>query len=138
MITIRSPLPVQLVTDEGITNKHAMTMTHNSSSIPQQLIGFWKVIGGDYPLVDEYRSDGVLVQHVGDQASDPIPVRVEGDFLVARLEQPDGTMSEQKERFELSGDHLSFIASDGSKRSFQRVSAVEHPSSSQKPWWRFW
>jgi hypothetical protein len=89
--------------------------------IPQQLIGFWKVAGGDYPLIDEYRPDGTLIQHVGDRASDPIPFRVEGDYLISSLEQPDGTISEQRARFEVSEDRLTFIDSDGSKRAFQRV-----------------
>jgi hypothetical protein len=105
--------------------------------IPQELIGFWKVVGGDYPLVDEYRSDGVLIQHVGDQTSDPIPCRVEGDFIVSILEQPDGSTSEQRERFELSADRLAFVDSDGKKRHFERVSG-ERLSGSRKPWWRLW
>ena len=109
-----------------------------SSNIPQQLIGFWKVVGGDYPLTDEYRADGTLVQHVGDNTSDPIPVRVEGDCVVSSLEQPDGTTSEQREKFELSEDALIFADSDGSKRTFRRVRAGELQSSAQKQWWEFW
>ena len=112
-------------------------MTPSTSNIPQQLIGFWKIVGGDYPLVDEYRADGVLIQHVGDRTSEPITIRVEGDFMITRVEQPDGSTSEDRERFELSADRLTFMDSDGSKRNFQRVSA-EQLSNSQKPWWKFW
>jgi hypothetical protein len=102
-----------------------------------QLIGFWKVVGGDYPLVDEYRAEGVLIQRVGDQTSDPIPFRVEGDCLISILEQPDGSKSEQRERFELSADRLTFIDSDGARRNFQRVSG-ERFYGFRKPWWRIW
>jgi hypothetical protein len=84
-------------------------MTHDPSNIPQQLIGFWKVVGGDYPLTDEYRPDGTLIQHVGDRTSDPIAFRVEGNHLISSLEQPDGTTSEQRAQFELSEDKLTFI-----------------------------
>src|SRR5262245_11435081 len=113
-------------------------MTDNPSNIPQQLLGFWKVVGGDYPLTDEYRADGTLVQHVGDRTSDPIPFRIEGDQLISTLEQPDGTTSEQRERFELSGDKLTFIDSDGSTRVFQRNrdGNVGGGPQSPKPWWK--
>jgi hypothetical protein len=113
-------------------------MTQKSSNVPQQLIGFWKVVDGDYPLVDEYRPDGVLVQHIGDRTSDPIPFRVEGDFLISSLEQPDGTTSEQREQFAVSEDRLTFVSSDGSKREFQRARDIEQVSGSGKPWWKFW
>jgi len=113
-------------------------MTQTPSNIPQQLIGFWKVVGGDYPLVDEYRSNGMLIQHVGDQTSEPIAFRVEGDYVVSILDQPDGTTSEQRERFEVSADSLRFFDSDGSKREFRRVQDIGRSSVSQKPWWRFW
>ena len=96
------------------------------------------MVGGDYPLVNEYRPSGMLIQHVGGRTSEPIPFRVEGDYVVSILEQPDGTTSEHRERFEVSGESLRFIDSDGSKREFQRAQDIERSSASQKPWWRFW
>lgn len=113
-------------------------MANNSSNIPPQLVGFWKVVGGDYPLINEYRADGVLIQHVGDQTADPIGLRVEGEYLVSIIEQPDGSISEDREKFEVSAEGLTFIDAEGEKRHFQRVPKDEQPAPGRKPWWRFW
>src|SRR5688572_14547782 len=71
-------------------------MTNNTSSVDPRIIGSWKGIGGDYGLVNEYRSDCTVVQHVGDRASRPLPFRTEGNYVIYSLEQPNGSIFEQK------------------------------------------
>jgi hypothetical protein len=114
-----------------------VVMAHDTQNVQEQLVGFWKIVRGDYPLINEYQAGGMLVQHVGERVSKPIPFRVEGDHLVTSLEQPDGTISEDRKRFELSADRLTLIDSAGWKSKFRRVGA-EQPSIASKPWWRFW
>ena len=95
------------------------------SSVPPsdpRIIGSWSIVGGDYPLVNEYRADGMLVQYVGGRKCNaPSPFRIEGEYLIVSVEQDDGSVFEQKDRFTLKGDTLTFIDDeDGSKRAFRR------------------
>ena len=76
--------------------------------------------GGDYPLTDEYRADGTLVQHVFGKTTEPMPFRIEGKFLVVGVKQDDGKVSEDKTEFSLTGDTLTFVDSPTSKRVFLR------------------
>lgn len=76
--------------------------------------------GSDYPLTNEYRADGTVVQHVMGQIRDPIPFRIEGDQLIVSLRQSNGVVTEDKTRYTLSGDMLTFIDSPNSKRVFHR------------------
>jgi hypothetical protein len=85
-----------------------------------RIVGSWASVGGDYPLTNYYGADGMLVQHVGTQSSTPYPFRIEGEYLIVSVKQPDGTISQQKDRFSLKDDTLAFIDPDGSKRIFQR------------------
>ena len=89
-------------------------------SVNSRIIGSWRITGGDYPLVNEYRADGTLVQRVGGRKTEPYKFRIEGEYLTVSVPQPDGTISETKERFALKDDTLTFFGSDGSKRTFRR------------------
>jgi acetate kinase len=89
-----------------------------------RIIGFWKGIGGDYLLTNEYRTDGTVVQHVGNRSSEPSPFRIEGDYMIHSLKQPDGRIFEQKTRFQVSENQLTFIYSGTTKCVFQK----EHQS----------
>ena len=88
------------------------------SSIPQDLLGFWTITGGDYNLTDEYRADGTKIQHSCGRQGQPIPFRVEKDHLILFIEQPDGEVSEQATRFKLTGNTLTFFDSATSERVF--------------------
>jgi hypothetical protein len=90
----------------------------------KRIIGSWRIEGGDYPLINEYRSDGTLVQHIDDRSGEPIPFRIEGDLLITSLEQPDGSVFENKTRFAISDDTLTFFDSDGTRRVFGRTSSL--------------
>jgi hypothetical protein len=85
-----------------------------------RIVGFWTSQGGDYPLTNEYRADGTVVQHVFGKTTKPRPFRIEGNVLIYSVEQPDGKILEPKETFQLTEDTLTFIDSQTSKRVFQR------------------
>jgi hypothetical protein len=89
-----------------------------------RIIGSWRIEGGDYPLINEYRSDGTLIQHIDDRSGEPIPFRIEGDLLVTSLVQPDGSVFENKTRFAISEDTLTFFDSDDTKRVFRRTGSL--------------
>ena len=95
--------------------------TPNVAPADPRIIGFWKGVGGDYGLINEFRLDGTLIQHVGDRASRPSHFRIEGDYIITSLEQPDGSISEQKEQYAISGDTLTFIYSPRKKMHFQKI-----------------
>ena len=84
-----------------------------------RIVGVWISQGGDYPLTNEYRADGTLVQYAFGKTSEPRPFRIEGDLLIYTLKQPDGSVTEQKQKFTLAGDTLTMINST-SKQVFQR------------------
>ena len=90
---------------------------------PAGLVGSWTNVGGDYLLTNEYRADGMFLQHVGGRSSTPDPYRVEGEFIVVSVKQPDGSVIKQRDRFVLEGDTLTFVDADGSNRTFRRASA---------------
>jgi len=95
----------------------------DSSGVPPadpRIVGSWTLQGGDYPLTDEYRADGTLVQHVFGKTTEPMPFRIEGKFLVVGVKQDDGKVSEDKTEFSLTGDTLTFVDSPTSKRVFLR------------------
>jgi hypothetical protein len=101
-------------------------MTDKTSNVhiaASRIIGFWTVIDGDYPLTDEYRADGTIVQHIGDIVSKPHPFRIEGDFIISSIKQPSGKIFEQRAQFVLSSDTLTFLDSPKSKRIFRRSRA---------------
>jgi hypothetical protein len=85
-----------------------------------RIIGSWTLVGGDYPLTNEYRADGTLVQHVSGRTGKPLPFRIEGKYLIVSVKQPDGTVSDTKDRIELSDDRLTFFDPGGTKRVFLR------------------
>jgi hypothetical protein len=86
-----------------------------------RIIGLWTLEeGGDYPLTNEYRANGTVVQHVDGRSTEPSPFRIEGKFLIYSVKQPDGEVLEQKEEFTLTDDILTFIDSPTSKRVFRR------------------
>ena len=93
----------------------------NVAPTDPRIIGFWKVVGGDYSLINEYRSDGTVIQHVGGRAGKPSSFRIEGDCIIYSLEQPDGSVSEDKTRYAISGDTLTFFYSPKEKMHFQRT-----------------
>lgn len=95
-------------------------MPQTSSTIPEHLIGFWTIIGGDYNLTNEYRADSTMIQHSCGRQGQPIPFRVEKDRLILLIEQPDGEVSEQATCFMLVGDTLTFLESATSKRVFRK------------------
>src|SRR5215217_468855 len=83
-----------------------------------RIVGSWTLTGGDYPLTDEYRADGTLVQHVGNRTTEPAPYRIEGEQIIVSLAQPDGRVTETKNRFTLAGDTLTLFDSPTIKRTF--------------------
>ena len=85
-----------------------------------RIVGSWTHIGGDYPLTNEYRADGTLLQRSGSRTGKPSAFRTEGDYVIVSVKQPNGTIFEQKDRFELRDDTLTFLDADGSKRILQR------------------
>ncbi|MDB5319951.1 MAG: hypothetical protein JWN40_1582 [Phycisphaerales bacterium] len=85
-----------------------------------RIVGVWTLQGGDYPLTNEYRADGTVVQQVGGRTTEPSPFRIEGNLLIYSVQQSDGKISEQKEEFRLTDDTLTFIDSPTSKRIFRR------------------
>jgi hypothetical protein len=104
-------------------------MVNQSSEMAagKKIIGAWRIEGGDYPLVNEYRSDGTAVQYVGDRGGKPMPFRVEGDLLIVSVKQPDGTIFEDKTRFSISDDTLIFFDSPDGKRVFRRIDSPTRP-----------
>ena len=93
-----------------------------SSSPPSdpRIVGSWTIVGGDYPLTNIYRADGTFVQRVGGRETQPQIFRIEGEHLITRLKQPDGSVGDDKERFAIDGDTLTFFDADGSKRIFRK------------------
>ncbi len=85
-----------------------------------RIIGYWTMVGGDYPLTNEYRADGMFIQHSGAQSGDASPFRIEGDQIIITITQPDGKPSIFKIRFQLEGDTLTLFDSDTEKRIFRR------------------
>jgi hypothetical protein len=85
-----------------------------------RIVGVWTLVGGDYPLTNEYRADGTVVQHLSGRTTDPVPFRIEGKFLICSVKQPDGTTFEQKDEFTLTGDTLTFIDAPTVRRVFRR------------------
>lgn len=76
------------------------------------IVGKWKIEGGDYPLVREFLLDGTFIQRVGKLPGQSAPYSIEGNEVVFAVEQPNGTTLEQRERFELAGETLTFYAED--------------------------
>jgi hypothetical protein len=93
------------------------------STLPNDLVGFWKVVAGDYPLINEFASNQTLTQHIGGRSTDPRPVRIAQDNLVISVVQSDGSVSEIRMKFELSGDLLTLSGVDGTKQHFRRTTA---------------
>jgi len=100
------------------------TKTPNAPPADPRIVGSWTIIGGDYPLTNDYRTDGTVVQHVGDRASQPKRFQIDGEYLTCFVEQPDGRIFEQKTRFGISGDALTFYDSPRKKRVFQRTAVA--------------
>jgi len=98
--------------------------TSNVSEAYSRIIGFWTMMDGDYALTNQYRADGTIVQHVGGSASKPHPFRIEREYLVSSITQPNGTIFEPRVRFELSKDSLTFFDSPKSKRVFRRSRGI--------------
>src|SRR4051812_38765220 len=108
-----SPVPIGLVL-LAVTSMTSGCGKKKPASVPPsdpRIVGVWTLEGGDYALTNEYRADGTFVQHVSGRTTDPSPFRIEGNFLIYSVEQPDGKVSEQKEEFRLAGDTLTFINS---------------------------
>ena len=96
---------------------------HTPKAVPAdpRIIGFWKVVDGDYALINEYRSDGTIIQYVGDRASKPSSFRIEDDYIICCSEQPNGSIFEQKTRYAISEDTLTFVYSPRKKMHFRRT-----------------
>jgi hypothetical protein len=77
-----------------------------SQPLEKAILGRWTVINGDYPLSNEYRADGTLIQRMGGSERAPLPYRVDGDVLIYSVEQPDGSIFEQKMKFKIAGDTM--------------------------------
>jgi hypothetical protein len=105
-----------LFTTSGCGNRKVVSVPPSDPRI----IGIWTAEGGDYPLTNEYRADGTLVQRSGDRATPPYPFRIEGKFLILPIERAKGEVFEQKEEYTISGDTLTIIHSPESKSVFQR------------------
>ena len=90
------------------------------ASIDPRIIGTWNLTEGDYPLTNEYRADGTMVQHLMRGKTEPVPFRIEGNQLIYVQRQDDGRITEQKTQFELSGDTLTFIYSPEVRMVFVR------------------
>lgn len=101
-----------------------MTNHPNTAPLDPRIIGFWKGVGGDYRLINEYRADGLVIQHIGDRASKPSHFRTEGDHIIYSLRQPNGSIFEQKTEYSVSGDTLTFIYSPEKKMHFERTDAA--------------
>ena len=103
-------------------------MTTKIENMPPEdlrIVGSWSIIGGDYQLTDEYRADGTVVQHVGGRTSKPKRFQIDGEILTCFVEQPDGRIFEQKARFGISEDTLTFYDSPRTKRIFRRTQAAQ-------------
>jgi hypothetical protein len=85
-----------------------------------RIVGVWTLQDGDYPLTNEYRADGTLVQHVFGKTTDPVPFRIDGPHLVYTVKQLDGRVTEQKAEFTLAGDTRVLVDSPTTKRVFRR------------------
>lgn len=85
-----------------------------------RIIGFWEGINGDYKLTNEYREDGTFVQHVGERSSDTRRYRIEGDEFISLIEQRDRSIHEQRTKYSISGDQLTFYYGKTEMR-FRRV-----------------
>ena len=116
--TTRFVLPAALLMAGGCGKKQAAGTPPSDPGI----VGVWTLEGGDYPLTNEYRADCTVVQHTGGRTTEPSRFRVEGNVLIYSVEQPDGTIFEQKEEFILTGDTLTFVDSPTSRRVFRRKS----------------
>jgi len=101
-------------------------MATSKRTIPPELLGTWKIVNGDYPLTRTFRADGTVVSTAFGFDPTPKPFRVEFDSIVFLVKQRDGSVSEQKECFELRGDTLTFIDPelDDMPRVFRRQAAV--------------
>ena len=56
------------------------------------IIGFWEGVSGDYPLIDEYRADGTFIQHVRERSTKPAAFRIDGEYMIYSIEQPNGSV----------------------------------------------
>lgn len=95
----------------------------NLSSTGSGIVGFWTRSGGDYHLTNEYRDDGMLVQHIDGKAGTPRPYRIQGDLLIVSVPQDDGRIFEFTNQFTLAGEELTFFDSPTDKsdiRLFKR------------------
>lgn len=112
-------------------------MPNRSRETPadKRIIGSWQIEGGDYPLIDEYRSDGTVVQHINDSCGNPMPFRIEGDLLIVSVTQPDGDIFDFKTQFSISEDTLIFFDSPDSKRVFRRTNVL-HRGTGNAPYTR--
>lgn len=75
------PLPHEPTTTTATTPPPASAPTPTAPD--PRIVGEWSLEeGDDYLLVDEYRADGTLVQHVFGKTTAPTPFRIEGNFIV--------------------------------------------------------
>lgn len=87
------------------------------------IVGFWTRSGGDYSLTNEYRDDGMLVQHIDGKAGTPRPYRIQGDLIIVSVPQEDGRIFDFTNQFALAGEELIFFDSPTDKsdtRVFKR------------------
>lgn len=98
------------------------------TSIPHDLIGMWECVNGDYPLTQIFRADGTLISLAFGRDDTPAHYRIEADVLIVPSEQADGSIFEQKSRFEIDGDTLYFHATeydDLPPTKFRRVKGIK-------------
>jgi hypothetical protein len=97
------------------------------------LIGAWTIVNGEYALTRIFRGDGTVVARAAGFDDDPTPFRISDNHIIFLVEQPDGSIYEQKERYELVGDTLKFLDDDGSVRIFVRDPSQELQSEEAHP-----
>lgn len=93
-----------------------------SSGIDPNLIGAWTIVNGEYRLTRIFRDNGTMVDSASGFDDNPTPFKIVDNYIIFEVEQPDGSIFDQKERFELIGDVLRFLDEDGSVRVFARDS----------------
>lgn len=96
-------------------------MKTESQNVENLIIGKWECINGDYGLISEFKQDGTLIQHIGSATFPPRKYIIDGKFLVVFVEQPDGSIFEQKEQFSIVNDVLTFIFTPRTKRHYKRI-----------------
>lgn len=91
----------------------------------KELIGKWKSINCEYDLINTFTAQGTMTQADRWSKGNPCKFTIEGNNMIFFIEQPDGSIHEEKTKFELSDGIMTFIYSPKSKIEFVKMEDKE-------------